>query len=147
MTSTAEIVFRIHQLGVVHEDLGNQSNIMLMDSNGSQTPVVIDFGMALSPFEQTRDKESNSRTESPFKSDRIGLLGCFEDSMTTVATYHWFEQFVADRMHDPKWKSFLLDMDKREIKEWKPWSEEDWKMARDWDERLRKSWKQRHSKY
>jgi serine/threonine protein kinase len=147
MTSIAESVFLINQHGVIHNDLGNPSNIMLMHTDdGSQKPVIIDFGRALSPLEQIKGPVCVSKFKTSFKEDRVRLFESFKYCMAAVATYHWFERFFADRMHDPRWKSFLMDMDYRETEEWKPWSEREWETARKRDENLRRSWEERYGK-
>jgi len=124
MKSMSRAVLRIHQLGVMHNDLLYFSNVILSPQlNGPQKPVIIDFSRALSPSE--RSGEAN-----PFRDERQKLFQCLKRTVTAVVALRCFERLFAEKGDSIEWRSFLLDMDERELKEWQPLGEADWYMAK-----------------
>jgi len=140
MESMFGIVLQIHRLGVIHNDLLQYSNTILTHSGeSSQKPVIIDFGRASSTLVP-------SERPHPLRIERQELFLCLKGAVRSVVAFQCLEQLFVHKGHDPEWKSFMLDMDGRNLREWQPWDERKWNSAKHTDERSKEYWEDHNGK-
>ena len=137
MSSLVNSVLQMQKLGVVHSDLSHPENIIL--ARESQIPVIIDFTHSLTLPERPRNPQC-------IQEEREDLFMTLKGAMRDMVALQCFEQLFSQKKDDPEWKSFMLGMDERKLKQWKPWNKSQWESAKRSDEELDKDWEERFGK-
>lgn len=95
------------------ESFYGRAQVFVITESG-RSPVIIDFGRALSSLMHAREC-------GPIREERIDLFQSLKEVMRGGVVLQCFEGLFAQKKDDPEWKSFMLDMDERGLKEWRSW--------------------------